>query len=70
MSHTTYQLLVLGQEILVYWIPSHIRIKWIEKAYSTAKSALDMAPDKVQIPYIDLEPEINKFFLYKMEWML
>ena len=45
-----------------YWIPRHVGIKGNEKSDSLAKSALNMAPDRVKILYADLKPKINKFF--------
>ena len=49
------------KEIIICWTPSHIGVRGNERAYSVAKSALDLTPDKSRIPYPDLKPTINKF---------
>ena len=49
------------KEIIICWTPSHIGVRGNIKADSTAKSALDLSPDKSRIPYTDLKPTINKF---------
>ena len=55
------------KEIIMSWIPSHIRVSRNERADSAAKSALDLSPDNISIPYIDLKSQINKFFLTKCQ---
>ena len=53
------------KEIIMCWIPSHIGASRNERADSAAKLALDLSPDNISIPYTDLKPHINKFFLIK-----
>ena len=49
-------------EINVYlFIPGN------KKADSAAKSALDLSPEVISIPYTDLEPTISKFLLTKWQ---
>ena len=57
--------LLSHEEIILCWILSPIGVSWNERADSTAKSALDLSPDNIYIPYTDLKPQINKFFLKK-----
>ena len=38
------------KEIIICWTPSHIGVRENERANSTAKSALDLIPDKSRIP--------------------
>ena len=40
---------------------------WSEGADSSAKSALDLTPDKTRILYTDLKPTINKFLHTKWQ---
>ena len=49
------------------WIPSHIRVISDERADLAAKSALDLSPDNTSIPYTDLIPQINRFFVTKWQ---
>ncbi len=47
------------------WILSHIGIKRDKKTDMAAKSALNMADNKVKIPFSNLKPVIKKFFYTK-----
>ena len=40
-----------------------IGVRGNERADSAAKSALDLSPDNISIPYTDLKPQINNSFL-------
>ena len=44
-----------NKEIVFCWIPSHIGVR------GNHRSALDLPPDKYNIPYTDLKPKINNF---------
>ena len=55
------------KEIIMCWIPSHIRVSGNKRADSAAKSALDLSPNNNSIPYTDLKPKFNKFFLTKWQ---
>ena len=56
-----------NKEIIMCWIPGHIEESRNERADSVDKSALDLSPDNISIPYTDLKPQINKFFLTKWQ---
>ena len=49
------------------WIPSHIGVSGNKRAGSAAKSALDLCPDNTSIPYTDLKPQMNRFFVTKWQ---
>ena len=48
-------------------IPSHIGVRGNKRADSVAKSALDLSPKAISIPYTDLKPIISKFLHTKWE---
>ena len=57
------------KKIILCWIPSHIRMSEMknEKADSVAKSALDLTPKVISIPYTDLKRTISKFLHTKWQ---
>ena len=55
------------KEIIMCWIPSHIGVSGNKRAGSAAKSALDLCPDNTSIPYTDLKPQMNRFFVTKWQ---
>ena len=55
------------EKIILYWIPSHIGVRGNERADSAAKSALDLSPEVISIPYTDLKPTISKFLHTKWQ---
>ena len=52
---------------IMCWISSHIKGNRNERADSAAKSAIDLSPDNIFIPYFELKCQINKFFLTKWQ---
>ena len=51
------------RDIVFCWVPSHTGIKDNEKAYSAAKSALDLSRAKVGVPYTDFKHLISQYIL-------
>ena len=47
------------KDIILCWVPSHVGIRSNEKADSAAKSALELPPAKVGVPYNDFKHTIN-----------
>lgn len=55
------------KEIFICWIPSHIGIRGNERADLAAKSALNLKPDTINIPYTDFKPKINQLIHAKWQ---
>ena len=55
------------KEIIFCWISSHIGVGGNHRTDAAAKSALDLIPDKYNIPYTDLKPKINNFLHKKWQ---
>ena len=55
------------KKIILCWIPSHNRLGGNERADSASKSAVDLSPKLVSIPYTDLKPTISKFLHKKWQ---
>ena len=55
------------EKIILYWIPSSIRVRGNERADSAAKLALDLSPKVISIPYTKLKPTISKFLHKKWQ---
>ena len=58
------------KEIIMCWIPSPIGVTGNERADSATKTGLDLSPDNTIIPYTDLKPQINRFFVTKRQQCL
>ena len=50
-----------NKAIVFCWIPSYIGVRENHRADAAAKLALDLTPDKYNIPYPDLKTKINSF---------
>ena len=59
-------------DIIIFWVLSHIDIKGNEKADSAAKSALDLPPVKVGVPYTDSKHYIRQYLFstWQGNWRL
>ena len=55
------------KKIILCWIPSHIRVSRNERADLADKSALDLSPEVLSIPYTNLKPTISKFLQTKWQ---
>ena len=55
------------KNVILGWIPSYIRVSGNERAHWAAKSALDLSPEVISIPYTDLKPIISKFLHTKWQ---
>ena len=55
------------KKIILCWISSHIRVSGNKRADLAAKSALDLSPEVLSIPYTDLKPTISKFLHTKWQ---
>jgi len=49
-----------GKNIILCWIPSHVRTLGNEKADATAKSALSLPVTRMKLPATDMYPRITK----------
>ena len=55
------------KKIILCWIPRYIGVSGNERANSVAKSALDLSPEILSIPYTDLKLTISKFLHTKWQ---
>ena len=55
------------KERIMCWIPSHIGVSGNERADSAAKSALDLSPEIISIPWTDWKPTIGEFLHTKWQ---
>ena len=52
-----------GKTIILCWIPSHVNIRGIERAYTAAKSALLLPVTNMKLPVRELLPCVSNFCL-------
>ena len=55
--------LLAKEEIVLCWIPSHIRILGNEMVDQQAKTSLSLEPTSFKIPFSNFKPSINKYIL-------
>ena len=55
--------LLANEEIVLCWIPSHIRIQGNEMVDKQAKTSLSLEPTYFKIPFSNFKPSIHKYIL-------